>query len=107
MCCREVTMVFKNVCKEVPALGQTQTVGAKPEMKQILFHVSGAIKPGEVVALMVRLQRTTQCNVAGSHRNVQTQMNHSRCVWLQIDRARLAAARLLCSTYSEDEPWQA
>lgn len=47
-----VTMVFKNVSKVVPSLLPPQN-GAEPEMKQILFNVSGAIKPGEVVALMV------------------------------------------------------
>lgn len=45
-------MVFKNVSKVVPALGVKQS--NPPEMKQILFDVSGTIKPGEVVALMVR-----------------------------------------------------
>src|SRR3546814_342921 len=52
--CSEMTLVFKHVNKKVPSLVPPQQ-GAEPEMKQILFDVSGVIKPGEVVALMVSL----------------------------------------------------
>ena len=45
-----MTMIFKNVDKKVPIGPGT---GGEPQMKQILFSVSGVIKPKEVVALMV------------------------------------------------------
>jgi hypothetical protein len=54
--CSEVAVVFKNVSKQVPALGAKPS--NPPEMKQILFDVSGCIKPGEVVALMVSSPHT-------------------------------------------------
>lgn len=47
----EVTVVFKNVCKHVPMMAPGQS--GPPELKQILFNVSGVVKPGEVAALMV------------------------------------------------------
>lgn len=47
-------MVFKHVCKEVPAMGQTRTADGRPATKQLLRNLSGAIRPGEVAALMVR-----------------------------------------------------
>jgi len=45
----EMTMIFKNINKEIPV----GTEDGKPVTKQILFDVSGVIKPKEVVALMV------------------------------------------------------
>lgn len=48
---REVTIVFKKLCKKVPSMMPGQK--GPPQLRQILFDVSGAIKPREVVALMV------------------------------------------------------
>ena len=82
-----MTMIFKNVDKKVPIGPGT---GGEPEMKQILFGVSGVIKPKEVVALMVCTCAIVHCE----HRNDNP--------W-SIRRVHPAAARRHSSTSWEVE----